>query len=73
MTSDLRTRSVHVFEHAATIILGIVLVILGLSLVFTVVFVLPGILILLGGICLLVSGIFTHPGGARRREIHRER
>jgi hypothetical protein len=72
MTSDLRTRSVHVLEHAATIILGIVLVILGLSLIVTVVFVLPGILILLAGVCSLVSGIFAHPGRTRRA-IHRER
>jgi uncharacterized membrane protein HdeD (DUF308 family) len=66
MTSDFQPPSVHVLEHAATIILGIVLAILGLSLIFTVVFVLPGILTLLAGICLIVSGIFAHPGRARR-------
>ena len=64
---DILKRVEHVLEHAATVMLGIVLVVLGLAMTFSVVFAVPGIFVLLIGAALVVGGFFTHPTRRARR------
>jgi membrane-bound ClpP family serine protease len=72
-TRHLRTAAVHVFEHTATVSVGLFLVILGFGLTFTVVFLLPGIIFLLVGVCMVVGGIFAHPARRSKHEVHKQR
>ena len=55
--------TVHVLEHAATVIVGVALAVLGLGLTFTVVFTVPGIIVLAIGTGLIVAGIWAHQLG----------
>jgi hypothetical protein len=58
--------AVHLLEHTATVIVGVLLAILGLGLIFSIVFFLPGVIVLLVGIGLVVGGMFAHPARRRR-------
>jgi uncharacterized membrane protein HdeD (DUF308 family) len=65
VTIDERARQLmkagmHVLAHAATTVVGFVLVVVGLGMTISVVFVTSGILALVIGVSLIVGGIFAH-------------
>jgi hypothetical protein len=51
---------VHIFQHAAVVIVGLVLIVLGLALTFSIVFSLPGMIVLALGVAIVAGGIFAH-------------
>lgn len=50
----------HFFEHAAAVVLGLVLMVVGLGLGVTMIMLPVGITIGLLGVALLVGGLFAH-------------
>lgn len=52
--------TVHVLQHAAVAIAGIVLIVVGLAMTFSIVFMLPGMFVLALGVCIVVGAIFAH-------------
>ena len=53
-------RIVGLAEHAAAVIVGLILMVVGLGLSVTMVFLPVGLIAGLGGVALVVSGLFAH-------------
>ena len=60
MMRKLLGATVHVLQHAAFVIAGIVLIVVGLAMTFSVVFMLPGMFVLAIGVAIVVGAIFAH-------------
>ena len=52
--------TVHVLQHTAVVIGGLVLIVLGLAMTFSLIFVVPGLFVLALGVCVVVGAIFAH-------------
>lgn len=60
MTHKVWGTAVHVLQHTAVVIGGIVLIVLGLAMTFSLIFVVPGIFVLAIGVAVVVGAIFAH-------------
>lgn len=51
---------VHLLQHTAVVIGGIILIVLGMAMTFSLVFVVPGLFVLAIGVAVLIGAIFAH-------------
>ena len=51
---------VHVLQHTAVVLGGIVLVVLGTAMTFSLVFVVPGLFVLAIGVAVVVGAVYAH-------------
>jgi hypothetical protein len=52
--------TVHLLQHTAVAIGGIILIVFGLAMTFSLVFVVPGLFVLAVGVAVVVGAIFSH-------------
>ena len=53
-------RTVHVLQHTAVAVAGVVLIVLGLAMTFSLIFVVPGLFVLAVGVAVVVGAMFSH-------------
>jgi hypothetical protein len=52
--------TVHVFQHAAILFVGVVMIVVGLAMTFSIVFMVPGLFVLAIGAAIFVGGLWMH-------------
>ena len=60
MTRKLWGTGVHILQHAAVVIAGVILIVLGMAMTFSLVFVVPGLFVLAIGVAVVVGAMFAH-------------
>lgn len=60
MARKLWGTGVHLLQHTAVVIAGIILIVLGMAMTFSLVFVVPGLFVLAIGVAVLIGAIFAH-------------
>ena len=63
--------TVHVFQHAALVIVGFVLIVVGLAMTFSIVFMVPGLFVLAIGAALFIGGIWSHATRSRTKGVQK--
>lgn len=52
--------TVHLLQHTAVVIGGIILIVVGMAMTFSLIMVVPGVFVLAVGVAVVVGGIFAH-------------